>query len=155
MKKTELIAGVVIIIIIISTIIVLTAKPSNKQTAVQNPQLGAKNESALSEEAGAEEEITYCYNTKMGMKTYQGVPNKFCLCLGEEILADSCPAGTVCDSTTVNCRGKIAGLKFGYGAGTNQKEFDSLEEWAVFCQNTNIEQDECWDNLNYTKEKIK
>lgn len=155
MKKTGIIISVIAIVIIIATVIVLTAKPSNKQLTVQNPQFDANNEPALNEEVGADEETTYCYNTKMGMKIYQGVPNKFCVCLGEEIIADSCPAGAVCDSTTVNCRGKIAGLKFGYGAGTNQKEFDSLEEWTVFCQNTNIEQDECWDNLNYTKEKIK
>jgi hypothetical protein len=151
MKKTGIIIGT--ITIVIATIIVLTPKPNNKQLAVQNPQLGTKNEPALSEETGSKEEINYCYNTKMGMKIYRGVPNKFCVCLGEEVLADSCPAGVVCDSTTVNCRGKIAGLKFGYGSGTNQKEFDSLEEWEVFCQNTNMEKEVCWDNLNYTKEK--
>ena len=69
-------------------------------------------------------ESNYCYNTKMGSLSYDGVINKSCICDGELIkiycssddesnvlFYTECPSGLSCDSSTVYCQGKITGYK--------------------------------------------
>jgi hypothetical protein len=98
---------------------------------------------------------TYCYDTKMGMKLHQGVPNKYCKCKGKEVTVSTCPTGTLCDSSTVHCQGEVAGHKYGYGSGKRQQEFDNLVEWENFCKTTKPnEKENCMRNLEHTKSKV-
>ena len=114
-------------------------------------------------------ESNYCYNTKMGMAIYDKIPNKFCICDGKlistvnytdeegnDLIFTGCPVylGIICDSSTVYCKGKIIGYKFGYREGNENKEFNDLNEWEEFC-NTLSDSKNCFGNLNYTKSKIK
>ncbi len=110
----------------------------------------------------------YCYNTKMGMVIYDTIPNRFCICDGKlistvsytddegnNLIFTKCPVhlGVLCDSSTVYCKGKITGYKFGYREGNENKEFNDLNEWEEFC-NTLVDNKDCFINLNYTKSKI-
>lgn len=89
------------------------------------------------------------------MSLYNGIPNKYCVCDGEEVNVEPCPEGLVCDSSRINCKGKIIGFRFGYSGEAGRHEFADLAEWENFCAKLIEGKDECLTNLNYTKSKIK
>lgn len=98
----------------------------------------------------------YCFNTKMGTKSYLGIPNKFCICKGETKFISDCPSkiGVLCDSGEVRCEGEIIGYRFFYRHKDTNKEFSSINDWEGFCKAIDEGREDCMANLNYTKSKI-
>ncbi|MFH0762683.1 MAG: hypothetical protein V1925_02205 [Candidatus Omnitrophota bacterium] len=112
-------------------------------------------------------EEDYCYHTKMGRALYKGISNKHCVCDGSlvEVFPDTDEDGNslirakpypgrLHDSSDVYCKGKIVGYKFYYRDAEGTREFDTLQEWDNFCNTLAKNQEDCFDNLSYTKATI-
>jgi hypothetical protein len=93
MKKVVIFSIIGVVIIIIILLLVIFLNPFTSYKVMSNFYSHA-----------------YCYDNYYAETAYKNVPNKRCVCDGEEM--DDCPPNYLCEVTQTRCKGKVTGTEY-------------------------------------------